>query len=56
MPRITSGTITCGVSDIFAKPESRVLRLTITRGKIVQIDVVAGPERLRQIDLAVLTD
>ena len=33
---------------------SRVLSFTITGGKIVQIDVVADPERLREIDLAVL--
>jgi hypothetical protein len=33
-----------------------VLRFTITRGKIVEIDVVADPERLRQLDLAVLND
>src|SRR6266700_8317558 len=33
-----------------------VLRFTITRGKIVEIDAVADPERLRQLDLAVLYD
>jgi RNA polymerase sigma factor (sigma-70 family) len=33
-----------------------VLNLTITRGKIVEINVVAEPERLRQLDLAVLDD
>ena len=32
----------------------RVLTFTITRGKIVQIDVVADPARLDQLDLAVL--
>jgi len=31
-----------------------VLRFTIERGKIVEIDAVADPERLRQLDLAVL--
>jgi RNA polymerase sigma-70 factor (ECF subfamily) len=31
-----------------------VLRLTVTRGKIVGIDVVADPARLRALDLAVL--
>jgi RNA polymerase sigma-70 factor (ECF subfamily) len=35
---------------------SRVLSFTITRGKIAQVDVVADPERLRQLDLAVLDD
>jgi RNA polymerase sigma factor (sigma-70 family) len=33
-----------------------VFGLTITRGKIVEIDLVADPERLRQLDLAVLND
>ena len=34
----------------------RVLRVTITSGKIVQIDVVADPERLRELELAVLDE
>ncbi len=34
----------------------RVLSFTITDGKIAQIDVVADPARLRQLDLAVLND
>jgi Sigma-70, region 4 len=34
----------------------RVLHFTLTRGKIVQIDVVADPARLRQLDLAVLPE
>ena len=34
----------------------RVLSFTITSGKIVEIDVVADPERLRQLELAVLGD
>lgn len=33
-----------------------VLNLTITRGKIVEINVVADPVRLRHLDLAVLGD
>jgi hypothetical protein len=33
-----------------------VLALTVSRGKIVQIDVVTDPGRLRQVDLAVLND
>jgi RNA polymerase sigma-70 factor (ECF subfamily) len=33
-----------------------VFGFTITRGKIVEIDLVADPERLRQLDLAVLGD
>jgi len=34
----------------------RVLSLTITHGKIVEVDVIADPERLRQLDLAVLNE
>ncbi len=33
-----------------------VFGFTITRGKIVEIDMLADPERLRQLDLAVLND
>jgi hypothetical protein len=33
-----------------------VLRFTITNGKIVEIKAVADPERLRHLDLAILTD
>jgi RNA polymerase sigma factor (sigma-70 family) len=33
-----------------------VLRFTITRGKIARVEAVADPERLRQLDLAVLDD
>ncbi|MGH2356253.1 MAG: hypothetical protein ACRDJN_32000 [Chloroflexota bacterium] len=33
-----------------------VFGLTIMRGKIVAIDLVADPARLRQLDLAVLDD
>jgi RNA polymerase sigma-70 factor (ECF subfamily) len=35
---------------------SRVLSITITRGKIAQIEVIADPERLHQLDLAALDD
>jgi RNA polymerase sigma-70 factor (ECF subfamily) len=34
----------------------RALRFTITAGKITQIDVVADPENLEQLDLAILAD
>jgi hypothetical protein len=30
--------------------------LTIRRGRITEIDLVADPERLRQLELAVLDD
>ena len=33
-----------------------MLHFTLTRAKIAQIDVVADPARLRQIDLAVLPE
>jgi RNA polymerase sigma factor (sigma-70 family) len=33
-----------------------VLGFTITRGKIVEIDILADPERLHRLDLAVLND
>ena len=33
-----------------------VFGFTISRGKIVEIDLVADPERLRQLDLTVLDD
>lgn len=37
--------------------QSRVVfDFTITRGKIVAIDMVADPERLRQLDIAILGD
>jgi hypothetical protein len=32
----------------------RVLRFTIARGKIAQVDMVADPARLSDLDLAVL--
>jgi len=35
---------------------TRVLSFTIAQGKIVQFEVIAGPERLRRLDLAVLDD
>jgi hypothetical protein len=34
----------------------RVRRFTITRGKIVEVDVIADPARLSDLDLAVLND
>jgi RNA polymerase sigma-70 factor (ECF subfamily) len=32
----------------------RALRFTITNGKIVEVEVIAYPERLRQLELAIL--
>jgi RNA polymerase sigma-70 factor (ECF subfamily) len=53
-PALVNGTV-----GIVGAPRGRllvVLGLTIRRGKIVEIDVVADPERLRQLELAVLAD
>jgi hypothetical protein len=33
-----------------------VLSFTITNGKIVQVDVIGNPERLRELDLVVLSE
>jgi len=33
-----------------------VLKLAIARGKIVEIEAIADPERLRQLDLKLLSD
>jgi RNA polymerase sigma-70 factor (ECF subfamily) len=35
---------------------SRALSFTIEHGKIIQVEVIADPERLRQLDLAILDD
>ena len=35
---------------------SRVLRFTITRGKIVQVEIIGDPARLRDLDLAVIKE
>jgi RNA polymerase sigma-70 factor, ECF subfamily len=51
-PALVNGTV-----GIILAPRGRLfraLRFTITGGKIVQVDVIADPERLRQLDLAVL--
>lgn len=48
-----------GHVGIVVAPRGRlllVLALTITRGKIVEIDVIADAARLHQLDLAILTD
>jgi hypothetical protein len=44
---------------VVVAPRGRLMMMlgfTITRGKIVEIDVIADPERLRQLDLAVLSN
>lgn len=57
--RLAKPALVNGVVGIIVAPRGKlfmVLGLTITGGKIVAIDVVADPERLRQIDLAILDD
>jgi RNA polymerase sigma-70 factor (ECF subfamily) len=57
--RFTQPALVDGAVGIVSAPRGRlslVLRFTITRGKIVEIDVVADPERLRQLELAILND
>jgi RNA polymerase sigma-70 factor (ECF subfamily) len=48
-----------GAVGVIVAPRGRllmVLGFTITRGKIVEIDAIADPERLRRLDLAILND
>jgi RNA polymerase sigma-70 factor (ECF subfamily) len=48
-----------GAVGVVVAPRGRlmmVLSFTITRGKIVAIDAIADPERLRRLDLAILND
>ncbi len=48
-----------GVVGVVVAPRGRllmVLGFTITGGKIVEIDAIADPERLRHLDLTVLDD
>ena len=48
-----------GAVGVVVAPRGRLLMVlifTISRGKIVEIDAVADPERLRQLDLAVLSN
>jgi RNA polymerase sigma-70 factor (ECF subfamily) len=48
-----------GAVGVIVAPRGRllmVLRFTITHGKIIEIEAVADPNRLRQLDLAILND
>jgi RNA polymerase sigma-70 factor (ECF subfamily) len=48
-----------GAAGIVVAPKGRLriaLAFTMRRGRIAEIDVVADPERLRQLDLGVLSD
>jgi hypothetical protein len=52
----TRPSVCDGTPPFSADARLMVLRLTITHGKIFEIDAVADPERLSQLDLAVLKD
>jgi RNA polymerase sigma factor (sigma-70 family) len=57
--RLARPALVNGAVGVVVAPRGQllmVLSLTITHGKIVAIDVVADPARLRQLDLAVLDD
>jgi RNA polymerase sigma-70 factor (ECF subfamily) len=57
--RLARSALVDGAVGVIVAPRGRlllVLVLTITHGKIAAIDVVANPEHLRQLDLAVLND
>jgi RNA polymerase sigma-70 factor (ECF subfamily) len=48
-----------GAVGVVVAPQGRllmVLDFTIRDGKIVTIDAIADPERVRQLDLAMLTE
>jgi hypothetical protein len=48
-----------GAAGVVVAPGGRpfaVMGFTVTRGKIVEIDILADPTRLRQLDLALLDD
>jgi RNA polymerase sigma-70 factor (ECF subfamily) len=48
-----------GAVGVMVAPLGRlllVLRLKLAQGRIAEIDVVADPDRLRRLDLAVLPD
>jgi RNA polymerase sigma-70 factor (ECF subfamily) len=55
--RFTQPALVDGAIGVVVAPRGRlfrVLRFTIENGKIAQVDVVSNPERLRQLDLAIL--
>lgn len=57
--RAAQSALVNGAVGVVVAPRGRlvmVLGFTITRGKIVEIDILADPARLRQLDLAVLND
>jgi len=51
-----AGERRCGVVVAPGGRPFSVVGFTVTAGKIVEIDILADPARLRQLDLAVLDD
>ncbi len=57
--RAAPAALVNGAVGVVVAPRGRlllVLGFAISGGKIVEIDVIADPERLRRLDLAVLDD
>ena len=57
--RFAQPALVNGAVGVVVAPRGRlfvVLHLTIRQGRIAGIDVIADPERLRDLDLAVLED
>src|SRR5215212_7691193 len=59
LARFAQPALVNGAAGVVTAPGGKpyaVMSFTITRGKIVEIDILADPTRLRQLDLAVLND
>jgi hypothetical protein len=57
--RFTQPALVNGAVGLVMAPRGRlflVLGFTITEGRVTEIDVIADPDRLRHLDLAVLDD
>ena len=57
--RFAQPALVNGAAGVVVAPRGRlslVLSFTVTGGKIVEIDILADPARLRQLDLALLDD
>lgn len=57
--RFVEAALVDGAVGLVLAPRGRLLRalsFTVEQGKIVQVEVVADPERLKQLDLAVLDE
>jgi RNA polymerase sigma-70 factor (ECF subfamily) len=55
--RVARPALVNGAVGVVVAPQGRlfrVLQMTVRDGKIVQIEVIGDPDRLRQLDLAVL--